>query len=112
MSTPVQSVLEKGNRLKLLWKSKQIDELLADGYAPDARLVDHGTTHKGHEELKKIFEKFMDEGSDYTIVDTTAVSDDCVTQRYKPECESVISTCTATWNKINGDWKITLEDWN
>ncbi|CAM4748688.1 unnamed protein product [Rotaria magnacalcarata] len=84
MSTPVQSVTEK----------------------------DHGTSHKGHEELKKLFEKFIDKCGEYSIVDTTAVSDDCVTQTYKSECEGPISTCKATWNKINDDWKITLEDWN
>ncbi|CAF5142489.1 unnamed protein product, partial [Rotaria magnacalcarata] len=112
MSTPVQSVTEKGNRLKFLWESKQIDEFLADGYAQDACVVDHGTSHKGHEELKKLFEKFIDKCGEYSIVDTTAVSDDCVTQTYKSECEGPISTCKATWNKINDDWKITLEDWN
>lgn len=112
MSTPVEVVTEKCNQLKLLWKSKQIDEFLADGYAQDACVVNDGTSHTGHEELKKLFEKFIEKDCEFTLVDTTAVSDDCVTQTYTPESESEISTCKATWNKVNGDWKITCEEWN
>ncbi|CAM4850947.1 unnamed protein product, partial [Rotaria magnacalcarata] len=112
MPTPVQIVNEKGQQLLLLWKANKIDELLADGYAQDACVVDHGTSHKGHEEVKKLFEKVIDKSSEYSFVDRTAVSDDCVTQTYKSESEGLISTCKTTWNKINDDWKITLEVWN
>ncbi|CAF2039071.1 unnamed protein product [Rotaria magnacalcarata] len=112
MPTPVQIVNEKGQQLLLLWKAKKIDEILATAYAPDASIVDGDITYKGHVEIKKLFEKPQSSEDVPIPIDTTATSDDCVVQTLKGEYQGSAVVCKITWNKINGDWKITREDWS
>ncbi|CAF3392456.1 unnamed protein product [Rotaria socialis] len=112
MSTPVQIVNEKAQQLLLLWKSKEIDKILATAYAPDASIVDEGIIYKGHVEIKKLFEQQGNSEDAPIPTDTTAISDDCIIQTLKGEFQGSPVVIKITWNKIGGDWKITHEAWS
>jgi len=112
MSTPTEIINEKTKQIKLLWDSKRMKELVTTSYTTDACLVDNGVSYKGHDEILKACEKLQHVSFDINLIDTSTLGDDCVVQTGTCEWDGKTRNGKCTWKKINGDWKITNEEWN
>ncbi|CAF1286031.1 unnamed protein product [Rotaria sp. Silwood1] len=111
MTTPAEIVKEKLKEVVLLWNSKRGKEVVIKFYAPDACVSEGGVSYNGHDEMLNVYEKFQDVKVEMTPVDVSSPSDDCVVQKCACEWNGQDRTCTLTWKKIDGDWKVIREEW-
>lgn len=112
MSTSVEVVQEKSKLCISLWNDSLVSEYIKTAYATDGCMIDHGVTYKGHDEIIRIGEQGKGAKMDVISSNLSAMSDDCVVQMLTckwggEECHGKL-----TWKKIDGDWKITVAEWN
>ena len=112
MATPIEIVKEKSKEILSLWESNRLEELVVTSYAPDACLSDKGVLYNGHDEILKGCQNFQGKPFEIDSTETSAPSDDCVTQTIVCTWGGEKREGKVTWQQVNGDWKITREEWN
>ena len=112
MATPVEIINEKTKAMKSLWESNRMEELVSTLYAPDAYISDRSVLYNGHDEILKACKIFQGTPFEINSAETSSPTDDCVTQTLAGTWEGNKREGKITWNNVNGDWKITREEWN
>ncbi|CAF4175156.1 unnamed protein product [Rotaria sordida] len=112
MTTPADIVNEKLKQVMLLWNSKRMKEILTKFYAPDVYALVDGISYNGHDEILNACEKMPEVKIEMTPVNTSSPSDDCVIQKCACKWDGKDRKCKMTWKKIDGDWKVTREEWD
>ena len=112
MATPVEIVNEKTKEIMSLWESNRVEEFVATAYAPDACFSDKGVLYNGHDEILKGCQSNQGKPFEIDSTETSAPSDDCVIQTMLCTSQGEKREGKLTWHKVNGDWKITREEWN